>query len=317
MSAPTDVESILLDRVKSMEEFTMILKEFKDFIGQKAPMANDVLQMILDGSHVVPIAKHVVTMQNAAENDRTTANVDIDDDGINVTSDAPLGDDYLIFVGVFVDVPTKTMTLQDTLNTVKFRYQIRDNAPATGAAAAAAAATSKTPGAGSSSSAIDLLDDDEDEDPVPPPKTSAANAKKRKADQAMINTMINTAVPSDAASVRSGASAPNTTRPSAVGSPVVGGKAKLSNLQILGSPELKSTLDALVGKRMKVSDPVNMVYHNKFVDTLNKLTRPQLQEVAERMGMEVNKNQLKGKLAKDIATETCQFAVNELNDGRV
>ena len=35
----------------------------------------------------------------------------------------------------------------------------------------------------------------------------------------------------------------------------------------------------------------------------------------------VNKNQLKGKLAEDIATElqteTCQFAVNELNDGRV
>lgn len=305
MSVPTGIQRMMLSRVEDKKEFIALVDEIPDaFIKKSDSIAPDVLQMILDGSHVGVIAQHVFSKSNAAKHDRATADIEIQGD--NVFSAAPL-DDRLNFVGLLLDVPTAGMTLDGALNSVRFHYQVPDgDAPA----AAAAAATSKTPGASSSSSAIDLLDDDEDEDPVPPPKTSA-NAKKRKAVQAMINT----AVPSDASSVHSDASAPNTTRPSAVGSPVVGGKGKLSNQQILGSPQLKTTLDALVGKRMKVSDPVNMVYHNKFVDTLKKLTRTELQELAERM--EVNKYQNKSELAKDIATETCQFAVNELNDGRV
>jgi hypothetical protein len=299
---------MMYDRMKGRPEFTPCVTQLTDgFITKSDSIADEVMQTFYEETHVFVIARDMFTKWNKAKNDRTTAQVEINDDMI--TSSAPLND-YLDFLGVNVDIPTAGMTLEQALDKVKFLYQIPSDGPPAATAAAAAAATSKTPGAGSSSSAIDLLDDDEDEDRVPPPKTSA-NAKKRKADQAMINT----AVPSDASSVRSDASAPTTTHPSAVGSPVVGGKAKSSNLQILGSPELKATLDALVGKRLKVSDPVNMVYHNKFVDTLKKLTRTELQDLAERM--EVNKYQNKSELAKDIATETCQFAVNELNDGRV
>jgi hypothetical protein len=307
MSVPTGIQRMMLSRVENKNEFIALVNEIPDaFIKKSDSIAPDVLQMILDGSHVGVIAQYVFSKSNAAKHDRATADIEIKGD--NVFSAAPLGD-RLNFVGLLLDVPTAGMTLDGALNSVRFHYQVPDgdDAPAT-----AAAATSKTSGAGSSSSAIDLLDDDEDEDPVPPPKTSA-NAKKRKADRAMINT----AVPSDASSVRSDASAPTTTHPSAVGSPVVGGKAKASNLQILGSPELKATLDALVGKRLKTTCNCAAMYHNKFMDTLKKYTRKELQPLAERM--EVNKYQTKTKseLVKDIATETCQFAVNELNNGRV
>ena len=210
-------------------------------------------------------------------------------------------------MGLLLDVPTAGMTLEGALNNVRFHYLVPDDdAPA---AAAAAASASKTPGAaGSSSSAIDLLDDDEDEDPVPPSKTSAANAKKRKA----VQDMINTAVPSDAASVRSDASAANTTRPSAVGSPVVGGKAKLTDQQILGSPQLKGTLDLLsANKRIKVADAV--VFKNEIEKVLGMFKLDELKAVAGRM--DVDKNQNKPEIVDEMAGEICQFAVNKLNNG--
>lgn len=300
MSVPTGIQRMMLSRVEDKKEFIALVDEIPDaFIKKSDSIAPDVLQMILDGSHVGVIAQHVFSKSNAAKHDRATADIEIDGD--NVFSAAPL-DDHLNFVGLLLDVPTAGMTLDGALNSVRFHYQVPDgdDAPAT-----AAAATSKTSGAGSSSSAIDLLDDDEDEDPVPPPKTSA-NAKKRKADRAMIDT----AVPSDASS----ASAPTTTHPSAVGSPVVGGKAKLSNQQILGSPQLKATLDALgTNKRIKVSDAV--VFKSEIEKVLNMFKLDELKAAAKRMDVDTNQN--KPELIDDMSGEICQFAVNKLNSGRV
>ena len=301
MSVPTAIQRMILSRVENKKEFIALVDEIPDaFIKKSDSVAPDVLQMILDGSHVNVLAQHVFSMQNAAKHDRATAQIEIEGD--NVFSAAPL-DDHLNFVGILLDVPTAGMTLQGALNSVRFHYQVPDgDAPA----AAAAAATSTTPSGGSSSSAIQVSDDDDDEDPVPPPKTT--NAKKRKADQAMINT----AVPSDAASVRSDASAPNTTRPSAVGSPVVGGKAKLSNHQILGSPQLKATLDALGNnKRIKVSDAI--VFKSEFEKVLNMFKLDELKAVAKRMDVDTNQN--KPELIDEMSGETCQFAVNKLNNG--
>lgn len=300
MSVPTGIQRMMLSRVEDKKEFIALVDEIPDaFIKKSDSIAPDVLQMILDGSHVGVIAQHVFSKSNAAKHDRATADIEIDGD--NVFSAAPL-DDHLNFVGLLLDVPTAGMTLDGALNSVRFHYQVPDGDDAP---AKAAAATSKTSGAGSSSSAIDLLDDDEDEDPVPPPKTSA-NAKKRKADRAMIDT----AVPSDASS----ASAPTTTHPSAVGSPVVGGKAKLSNQQILGSPQLKATLDALgTNKRIKVSDAV--VFKSEIEKVLNMFKLDELKAAAKRMDVDTNQN--KPELIDDMSGEICQFAVNKLNSGRV
>jgi len=295
----------MLSSVEKMEEYIALKMEIPKAFIKSYSIAPDVLQMIKDDSYVSVIAAdHVFTKLNAAKHDRTTADIEIEGD--NVFSAAPLND-ALNFVGLLLDVPTAGMTLEGFLNSVKFHYQVPDGDAPIAAAAAAAAATSKTPGAGSSSSAIDLLDDDEDEDPVPPSKTSA-NAKKRKADQAMIMT----AVPSDAASVRSDASAANTTRPSAVGSPVVGGKAKLTDQQILGSPQLKATLDVLSNnKRIKVSDAV--VFKNEIEKVLGMFKLDELKAVAGRM--DVDKNQNKPDLIDEMAGEICQSAVNKLNNG--
>ena len=303
MSVPPAIQRMMLARVEHKKEFIALVDEIPDaFIKKSDSIAPDVLQMILDGSHVNVIAQYVFSKSNAAKHDRATADIEIEGD--NVFSAAPL-DDHLNFVGLLLDVPTAGMTLDGALNSVRFHYQVPDGDAPAGAAAAAAAVTSKTPGAGSSSSAIDLIDDDEED--VPPPKTSA-NAKKRKADQAMIDT----AVPSDASSVRSDASAPNTTRPSAVGSPVVGGKAKLTNQQILGSPQLKATLDVLSNnKRIKVSDAV--VFKNEFEKVLGMFKLDELKAVAGRM--DVDKNQNKPEIVDEMAGEICQFAVNKLNNG--
>ena len=308
MSAPTAIQRMMLARVEDRNEFIALIDEVPDaFIKKSDLIAPDVLQMILDESHVFFIAQYVFTKLNAAKHDRTTADIEIEGD--NVFSSAPLKPlgDHLNFMGLLLDVPTAGMTLEGALNNVRFHYLVPDDdAPA---AAAAAASASKTPGAaGSSSSAIDLLDDDEDEDPVPPSKTSAANAKKRKA----VQDMINTAVPSDAASVRSDASAANTTRPSVVGSPVVGGKAKLTNQQILGSAQLKATLDVLGNnKRTKVSDAA--VFKNEIEKVLWMFKLDVLKTVAGRM--DVDKNQNKPDLIDEMAGEICQSAVNKLNNG--
>ena len=284
MSAPTAIQRMMLARVEDRNEFIALIDEIPDAFKKSDLIAPDVLQMILDESHVFFIAQYVFTKLNAAKHDRTTADIEIEGD--NVFSSAPLKPlgDHLNFMGLLLDVPTAGMTLEGALNNVRFHYLVPDDdAPA---AAAAAAATSKTPGAaGSSSSAIDLLDDDEDEDPVPPSKTSA-NAKKRKA----VQDMINTAVRSDAASVCSDASAANTTRPSAVGSPVVGGKAKATtNAQIL-----KATLEGLVdnkrkapleegvgNKRIRISDAI--VFKSEIEKVLNRFTKEVLNPVAGHM----------------------------------
>lgn len=300
MSAPTAIQRMMLARVEDRNEFIALIDEIPDaFIKKSDSIAPDVLQMILDGTYVYVIAQHVFSKSNAAKHDRTTADIEIEGD--NVFSAAPL-DDHLNFVGLLLDVPTAGMTLDGALNSVRFHYQVPDgDAPA----AAAAAVTSKSPGAGSSSSVIELSDDDEGG--VPPHKTSA-NAKKRKAAQAMIDT----AVPSDAASVRSDASASNTTRPSAMGSPVVGGKAKLTDQQILGSPQLKATLDVLSNnKRIKVSDAA--VFKNEVEKVLGMFKLDELKAVAGRM--DVDKNQNKPEIVDEMAGEICQFAVNKLNNG--
>ena len=308
MSAPTSIQLWMLSSVEKMEEYIALKMEIPKAFIKSYTIAPDVLQMIKDDSYVSVIAAdHVFTKLNAAKHDRTTADIEIEGD--NVFSSAPLKPlgDHLNFMGLLLDVPTAGMTLEGALNNVRFHYLVPDDdAPA---AAAAAASASKTPGAaGSSSSAIDLLDDDEDEDPVPPSKTSAANAKKRKA----VQDMINTAVPSDAASVRSDASAANTTRPSVVGSPVVGGKAKLTNQQILGSAQLKATLDVLGNnKRTKVSDAA--VFKNEIEKFLWMFKLDVLKTVAGRM--DVDKNQNKPDLIDEMAGEICQSAVNKLNNG--
>lgn len=302
MSAPTAIQRMMLARVEDRNEFIALIDEIPDaFIKKSDLIAPDVLQMILDGSHIFFIAQYVFTKLNAAKHDRTTADIEIEGD--NVFSAAPLND-ALNFVGLLLDVPTAGMTLERFLNAVRFHYRVPDGDDDASATAAAAAATSKTPGAGSSS-AIELSDDDEGD--VPPHKTSA-NAKKRKAAQAMIDT----AVPSDAASVRSDASASNTTRPSAVGSPVVGGKAKLTDQQILGSPQLKATLDVLSNnKRIKVSDAA--VFKNEVEKVLGMFKLDELKAVAGRM--DVDKNQNKPEIVDEMAGEICQFAVNKLNNG--
>lgn len=289
MSVPNSVQLNMYHRVKGRQEFIAAEKNVSAaFIEKSDSIAPEVLQTFLEGTHVFIIAQYVYSKLNAAKIDRATANIDIDDDII--FSFAPL-DDYADFIGVQVDIPTAGMTLQEALNSVIFVYKLPD-----GDALAAPAAPASAPphAAGSSSSAIIEIDDDDEDPPKSdPPKSSN---KKRK-----LEDMIAKAVPSNASSIRSDASVPATTHPSVVGSPVVGGKAK-ANLQILGSPhQPEATPDA--------SD--SAIYKSVFVDTLINFSRPQLQEVAERMGM--SKNQKKNALANDIAEETCKLGVKKLN----
>jgi hypothetical protein len=290
MSVPNSVQLKMYHRVKGRQEFIAAEKDITAaFIEKSDSIAPEVLQTFLEGTHVFIIAQYVYSKLNAAKIDRATANLDIDDNMIY--SAAPL-EDYLVFVGVQVDIPTAGMTLQEALNTMTFVYKVPDGDELVAPASAAPHA------AGSSSSAINLIDDD-DEDP---PKSSN---KKRK-----LEDMIAKAVPSYASSVRSDASVPATTHPSVVGSPVVGGKAKATNLQILGSPhQLKATMDALSDQRVRLPD--SDILMEEFVETLKKFTRPLLQEVADRMG--VNKYQNKNELAKDIAEETFKLADKKLN----
>ena len=273
-------------RVKGKQEFIAAKKDITAaFIEKRDSIAPEVLQTFVEGTHVFIIAQYVYSMLNAAKIDRATANLDMDD--YMIYSAAPL-EDYLVFVGVQVNIPTAGMTLQEALNTMTFVYKVPDGDELVAPASAAPHA------AGSSSSAINLLDDD-DEDPP---------NKKRK-----LEDMIAKAVPSYASSVRSDASVPATTHPSVVGSPVVGGKAKATNLQILGNPH----------KRVCISDSdiFSDILRQEIVETLKKSPRPLLQEVAGRM--EVNKYQNKNELANNIAEETFKLAVkkfNKLNNGR-
>lgn len=281
---PTGIQRKMYDRVKKFQEFITLADDVADaFIKKSDSIALDVQEMLEDGTYVYVIAQHVFSKLNLASIDRTK--VDIETEGDSVISAAPLINDNLNFVGVLVDVPTSGQTLEDVLNTVKFIYQVPDDD-------ASAVAASKTPGAGSSSSAIDLIDDDAEDRSVPP---SVPLSKKRK---------IDSDVSSDAS-----------TTP-AMSSPIIGGKAKLTNSQILGSAKLKATLDALGNhktKRIKVSDAV--VFKDEFDKFLNMLKLDVLKEVAGRM--DIDKNQNKPGLIDDIAGEICQFAINKLNDGRV
>lgn len=266
----------------------MLVDEIADaFIKKSDSVAPDVLQMILDETYVYVIAQDMFSKLNSARIDRTKA--DIETVGDSVISAAPLIDDKLNLVGVLVDVPTSGMTLEDVLNTVKFSYQVPDDD-------APAVAASKTPGAGSSSSAIDLIDDDDEDRSVPPSVSpSVPPSKKRKID-------------SDASS--------DTSTTPAMSSPIIGGKAKLTNFQILGSPQLKATLDALGNhktNRIKVSDAV--VFKDEIEKFLNVLKLDELKAAAGRR--DIDKNQNKPDLIDDIAGEICQFAVNRLNNGRV
>lgn len=277
---PTGIQRKMYDRVKNRPEFITLVDEIADaFIKKSDSVADNVLQMILDETYVYVIAQDMFSKLNSAKIDRTKA--DIETVGDSVISAAPLIDDKLKFVGVLVDVPTSGMTLEDVLNTVKFSYQVPDDD-------APAVAASKTPGAGSSSSAIDLIDDDDEDRSVPP-------SKKRKID-------------SDASS--------DTSTTPAMSSPIIGGKAKLTNFQILGSPQLKATLDALGNhktKRIKVSDAV--VFKDEIEKFLNTLKLDELKAAAGRR--DIDKNQNKPDLINDIAEEICQFAVNRLNNDRV
>jgi hypothetical protein len=291
MSVPNSVQLKMYHRVKGRQEFIAAEKDITAaFMEESDSIAPEVLQTFLEGTHVFIIAQYVYSKLNAAKIDRATANLDMDDNMIY--SAAPL-EDYLVFVGVQVDNPTAGMTLQEALNTMTFVYKVPDGDELVAPASAAPHA------AGSSSSAINLIDED-------PPKSSN---KKRE-----LEDIIAKAVPSYASSVRSDASVPATTHPSVVGSPVVGGKAKATNLQatnlqILGNPH----------KRVCISDSdiFSDILRQEIVETLKKSPRPLLQEVAGRM--EVNKYQNKNELANNIAEETFKLAVkkfNKLNNGR-
>lgn len=296
MSGPTGIQKKMYDRMKVRPEFNECVTQVTDaFISKSDSIADEVMQTFCEETHVFAIAKNLFSKWNMAKIDRTTAQVEIDDDLI--TSSAPL-DDHLDFMGVNVDIPTAGMTLEEALDKVKFLYQLRADDPPAAAAAASAAASASAGAAsgvaGSSSSAIDLIDEDEDEDPVPPSEASA----KGKADA----TMINRAVPSDA-------SASTTAHPSVVGSPVVGGKAKA----VADAKVLSVTLGSLAKKRIRVSDTA--VFKNEFKRTLNHFSLKELKVVAGHIG--VDKNQNKPELVHDIATEICQLAANKLNNGTV
>lgn len=302
MSAPTSIQETIFIEVNKRPEYTALSGQVEKAFEEGHLIATEDLEKYAKGQHVPEIAQDVFCKMEAAKVKPAAANMQ--KSGNLITSKAPINGTIapLIFLTVMLDTFKPGMTLKAALNSATFLYQLGDTADApvapTAAPTAPTAATSEAASAaGSSSSVIHLEDDDE---PSPPPM-----ARKRK------NT-IDAAVPSDSGGAYS-VHSDTSVHASVVSFPVVGGKAKMTDHQILTKPQLKETIKAL-----NLATAEKTAVAEEMVALLNLSSKDYLvHKIAKRKSIPVNQADSKAEIIAIITEELVQGITNKINNGRV